>query len=85
MQDYLTNQPSEHELDPVNSMAKSSQIHRSVIFEIVKQDYYLYKSTYLHSIVGEVKKPESKDIHDCSVPARTMVETVSRQNVITSS
>jgi hypothetical protein len=83
--EYLTNRPSEHELDPVNSMAKSSQIHRSVFFEIVKQDYYLYKSTYLHSIVGEVKKPESKDIHNCSVPARTMVETVSRQNVITSS
>jgi hypothetical protein len=76
MQVYLTNQPSEHVLDPVNSMAKSSQIYRSVFFKIVKQDYYLYKRTYLHSIVGEVKKPESKYIHDCSVPTRTMVQTV---------
>jgi hypothetical protein len=76
MQDYLTNQPSEHELDPVNSMAKSSQIHRSVFFEIVKQDYYLYKSTYLHSIVGEVQHPESEDINNCGVPTMAMVDTV---------
>jgi hypothetical protein len=33
----------------------------------------------LHSIVGEVKEPKPQNIYNCSMPARTMIETVLHQ------
>ena len=54
-------------LDPVNSMAKSSEISHNILVWakfLNMTTTYSSKSTYLHSVVGEVKETKSKNIHN---------------------